>query len=55
MSDTVFAFAVSIQSQFQLGPSARAGFFSELCLGKAMAAYTMPQQRRKEERSDQIY
>ena len=24
-------------------------FFSELCLGKAMVAYTMPQQRKKEE------
>ena len=24
-------------------------FFSELCWGKAMVAYTMPQQRKKEE------
>ena len=24
-------------------------FFSELCLGKAMVAYTKPQQRKKEE------
>ena len=26
-----------------------ATFFSELCLGKAMVAYKMPQQRNKEE------
>ena len=37
-------------------------FFSELCWGKAMVAYTMPEQRKEEEserlrgeRSDQVY
>ena len=29
-------------------------FFSELCLGKAMVAYTMPQQRKKKERSERL-
>ena len=29
-------------------------FFSELCWGKAMVAYTMPQQRKKKERSERL-
>ena len=28
--------------------------FSELCRGKAMVAYTIPQQRKKKERSEQL-
>ena len=28
--------------------------FSELCWGKAMVAYTMPQQRKKKERSERL-
>ena len=28
--------------------------FSELCWGKAMVAYTMPQQRKKEEESERL-
>ena len=29
-------------------------FFSELCWGKAVVAYTMPQQRKKKERSERL-
>ena len=29
-------------------------FFSELCWGKAMVAYTMPQHRKKKERSERL-
>ena len=29
-------------------------FFSESCWGKAMLAYTMPQQRKKKERSERL-
>ena len=29
-------------------------FLSELCWGKAMVAYTMPQQRKKKERSERL-
>ena len=29
-------------------------FFSELCWGKVMVAYTMPQQRKKKEESEQL-
>ena len=29
-------------------------FFSELCWGKTMVAYTMPQQRKKKERSERL-
>ena len=32
-----------------MGKNLTTFFFSELCWGKAMVAYTMPQQRQKEE------
>ena len=36
-----------------LQPSKESSFLGELCRGKAMVAYTMPQQRKKEE-SEQL-